>query len=510
MKIRRLLGCGFLGGLAAFLVAFSDSYLAAQLGTKISFLYLQDQTRRLPIASPPPPTQSAAKTTSNLLIGASFRISETSSVSGDRRAGLADVAFNPDDNEYLVVWESDGLTELNGVNDIYGQRLSSATNERIGIAFRISNLADGDKNHTSNDPRIVYNLTAHEYLVVWNGSGLFNSPDNFFEVYGQRLSRAGKEIGGDFRISHTTDLGRVSTNFVRSSSQADVAWNRANNEYVVIWKGMGEPEDVVRMEIYGQRLKANGELLGKYFRISHTTDQGINFHANAPAIAYDSRENQYLVVWSGGFRKESQVEVWGIGLSAAGEALRPSNDFRISQVSTDVGTDRRASFPHVVYNSVNNEYFVVFQANALRGEGNADVYEIFGQRIDATTFAETGANDFQVSSTTGTGNRASRPSVAFNSIAKEYLVIWRSMLQNGPSEISGQRINSSGAEIGADFQVSSIAIVGKDRSVNNSTLTQNTQNGDYLLVWQGNGLPGANSAKTTEIFGQRLTPSSRR
>jgi len=115
-----------------------------------------------------------------------------------------------------VVWESDGLTELNGVNDIYGQRLSGATNERIGIAFRISNLTDSDKNHRSNDPKVVYNRTAGEYLVVWNGSGLFNSPDNFFEVYGQRLSRTGKEIGSDFRISHTTDLGKVNTNFVRS------------------------------------------------------------------------------------------------------------------------------------------------------------------------------------------------------------------------------------------------------------------------------------------------------
>jgi len=504
MKFHRLLGSILLAGLMSFLLAFSDYYLAAQPGTKIGSLHFQGRTRPLPNTSPPPPLQSAAKTTSGVLIRPSFRISETPKVSPDRRAGPAEVAFNPDDNEYLVVWESNGLTELNVVNDIYGQRLRGATNERIGIAFRISNLSDADKNHSSNDPKVVYNRTAREYLVIWHGSGLFNSPDNFFEVYGQRLSSTGKEVGSNFRISHTTDLGKLNTSFVRSSSQADVAWNSVDNEYLVIWRGMGEPEDVVKREIYGQRLKANGEFLEKYSRISHTTDQGINFHANAPAIAYNSRDNQYLVVWSGGFKNESQVEVWGKGLTAEGKALGAMKDFRISQVSTDVGPNRRASFPQVVYNSVNSEYFVVFQANALQGEGRADVYEIFGQRIDAAKLAETGANDFRVSNTVGTSNSATRPALTFNSVAKEYLVIWRSILQNGQSEISGQRISSTGTEIQADFQISNIAAVGEDRSVNSSSLTHNTGNGEYLVVWQGNGLPGANTAKITEIFGQQL------
>jgi len=474
-----------------------------------AFFFIQNRTRQLPNASPPPPLAATAKKTSNLLIKPSFRISETSTLHGDRSAASAEAAYNPDDNEFLVVWESDGLTEVTGVNDIYGQRLNGATNERIGTPFRISNLTDSDKNHRSNDPRVVYNVTAHEYLVVWNGSGLFDSPDVFFEVYGQRLSRTGKELGRNFRISHTTDLGKINTSFVRSSGQARVVWNSGNNEYFVVWKGMGEPQDVVKMEIYGQRLKANGELLGKSFRISHTTDQGVNFHANAPALAYNSRDNQYLVVWSGGFNNESQIEVWGMGLSAGGEALGQKNDFRISQLSTNIGPNARAGFPQVVYNSIDNEYLVVFQANVSGPDNNANVYEVFGQRIDGKTFAENGANDFRISSIGETRRRASRPGVIFNSVAKEYLVIWRESLQNGPAEVSGQRMTSGAAVIEAAFQISSITSIGKDRSVNNCSLTQNTRSGDYLVVWQGNGLPEVNSAKITEIFGQRLELSEK-
>jgi hypothetical protein len=160
MKTYRLLVCVPLVGLAVLLLASSNKYLAAQLRTKISFVaHLQE---RLPTASPQQPTQAAAKTTSVLLAKPFFRISQSSAVSADRRAGSAELAYNPDDNEYLVVWESDGLTEAKGINDIYGQRINGATNERIGTNFRISSLSDSDRNLSANDPKVVYNRTARE------------------------------------------------------------------------------------------------------------------------------------------------------------------------------------------------------------------------------------------------------------------------------------------------------------------------------------------------------------
>jgi hypothetical protein len=64
-------------------------------------------------------------------------------------------------------------------------------------------------------------------------------------------------------------------------------------------------------------------------------------------------------------------------------------------------------------------------------------------------------------------------------------------------------------EIEADFQVTSLASVGKNRRVNNLMLTHNTVNGEYFVVWQGNGLPGENNAKS-EIFGQRIAPPNSR
>jgi hypothetical protein len=499
MKTYRLLVCALLVGTAVSLLVSSS--VAEQLRTDISLV--ADIQERPQAPSPPRPAQATAKTTS-FVIKPFFRISQASAVSADRRAGSAEVAYNPDDNEYLIVWESDGLTETKGINDIYGQRINAATLEPIGINFRISSLSDNDRSHSANDPKVIYNRTSHEYLVAWHGSGLFDGPAGFFEIYGQRLSRAGKEIGGDFQISHMTELGKINTSFVRSNSQVDIAWNSTSNEYLVIWKGMGEPDDVVKMEIYGQRLKANGELLGKYFRISHTTTQGDNFHANAPAIAYDSRDNQYLVVWSGGFKQESHTEVWGRGLSSIGAVLG-TDDFRISQVSTSA--NRRASSPHLAYNSANNEFLVVFQANSLPGDTRANANEILGQRINATKLGEVEPTYLRVSNATEVGIRVSEPQITYNSLDKEYLVLWRSTRAKVPSEIWAQRLNASGADIEGDFQISNIGAAGQDRSINDAALTNNSTNGQYVVVWQGNALAGADSAKKYEIFGQQLVPA---
>ena len=453
------------------------------------------------------PEKVVSSTNNATKVGAAFRISQASSVAADRKdrtAQSASIAYNLEDNEYLVVWETDALTEERGVYDIHGQRLNASTGQPIGVNFRISNLSDGGKDRNSNEPAAVYNNTSHEYLVVWHGSGHVGTEDKISEIYGQRLSRDGKELGSDFRISNTTDLGKVNNTFVRSSVQADVAWNSINNQYLVAWKGMGQPEDIVKMEIYGQLLKANGDAIGNDFRISETTNQGNNFQTDTPAIAYSSSNNQYLVVWSGGFKEESQSEVWGRGVTDKGSVLA-GGDFLVSHVRTNVGPNRRADSPDVVYNITANEYLVVFQANILPGD--ADVNEVCGQRINAAKLTEVATNDFRISNSAG-GNTANSPRVTYNPLDKQYCVIWRAIRVNAPFEISGQLLGSEGVEIGGDFQISNVESLGKDRSVNRGSIAHNGRNNHYLVVWQGNAVPGAANSKISEIFGQQLVASA--
>jgi hypothetical protein len=444
---------------------------------------------------------------------AAFRISHASNSGADRDAGFPDVAYNPDDKEYLVVWEGDGLNgaDFRRVKEIFGKRINAATGVEIGPDFLISRMSDTGHTHVANQPRIAYNSTAHEYLVVWYGIGVLNDPDEVFEVYGQRLSRAGLVIGKNFRISHMTDLGKIQETIVRQAAHADVAWNSVNNQYLVVWEGMGQPEDAIKAEIYGQLLSATGDSLGKSFRISNTSDQSMGFNASGPSVAYNSTNNRYLVVWAGGFKQMNQSEIWAQGLTAQGTQIGEGNgDFRISQITTTIGSNRDAGAARVVYNNSNNEYLVVFQATGLPGATNDQVNEIFGQRIDAATLKETGPDDFRISNTVGPKNAADNPRVAYNSLDKEYMVVWRGVRDVGPFEIFGQRVSTAGVEVGADFQISNIAAVGQDRKVNLASVACNSMSGECLAVWQGDGLPDPTSRRINEIFGLRIKSSAKR
>lgn len=493
---------------AAIFAATRGEMLTGMLNAQSSKNANQQPAKNANQRPAPAAENNLSQKASPLLVGSNFRISQTSAAAPNRDARGAEIAYNPDDNEYLVVWEGNGLSgsTMGMVDEILGRRVDAATGTPTGADFRISNISDGGKDRSAFGPKVVYNRTAHEYLVVWHGTGPQEAPAEVSEIYGQRLNRKGGEVGSDFRISHTTDLGKINDTFVRASAHASVAWNSKDNQYLVVWDAMGQPDEVIRVEVYGQLLNGTGVALDKSFRISNTTDQGTEFNAGSPHVAYNATNNQYLVVWNGPSKVKSQSEIWGQGLSAKGEQLGKGNgDFLISQVSTNIGSDRDASVPQVVYNGSSNEYLVVFQANGVAGVDNVQANEVFGQRINAATLAEIGPNDFRISNTPGSfRNRADNPRVAFNSQDKEYLVVWRGIRKDTPSEIFGQRLSLTGAEIDADFQISNVAAAGKDRNVNLSAVAYNATGGEYLAVWDGDGLPDPASRRVSEIFGQRI------
>ena len=137
-------------------------------------------------------------------------------------------------------------------------------------------------------------------------------------VDGQALSRAvypvtvDPEIGAnDFRISDMGDDSETDPgirDYFRAFHPA-VAYNSMDNEYLVVWEGEDDTAPLVdgEFEIFGQRINAaTGAEIGTDFRISDMgddseTDPNIrnDFIAANPAVAYNSMDNEYLVVWDG-------------------------------------------------------------------------------------------------------------------------------------------------------------------------------------------------------------------
>lgn len=115
-----------------------------------------------------------------LLKTADLDLSSTGNV-----GGRTSLAYNPDLNNYLVVWDDS--------NDVYG-RIVSATGIPAGTDEDISN--EGSEGH--GRPDVVYDADKGNYFVVWEDARL----DPFFlDVYGQRVSSAGHRTGTVIQIA---------------------------------------------------------------------------------------------------------------------------------------------------------------------------------------------------------------------------------------------------------------------------------------------------------------------
>lgn len=103
-----------------------------------------------------------------------------------------------------------------------------------------------------------------------------------------------------------------------------------------------------------------------------------------------------------------------------------ANDFRLSDMGPDGSGAYDALDPAVAYNSTDDEYLVVWSGDDNTGDLVEDEFEIRGQRVDAATGAEIGS-DLRFSNMGPDGDPdydARDPAVAYNSTNHEYLVVW--------------------------------------------------------------------------------------
>jgi RTX calcium-binding nonapeptide repeat (4 copies)/Putative metal-binding motif len=119
-----------------------------------------------------------------------FRVSTAMGADGNAccGAGSPAVAYNPQSNEYLAIWE--GVPA--GESEIYGQRFTAAGVATGRDDFRISAMGpDGDEDFGASVPAVASGAQANEYLAVWGG-------DHEAEgVVGVFASHVGPDADGD-------------------------------------------------------------------------------------------------------------------------------------------------------------------------------------------------------------------------------------------------------------------------------------------------------------------------
>lgn len=445
-----------------------------------------------------------------------FRISDMEVGTSVTLGTSTAVAYNPDRNEYLVVWSGreGGLTGT----EIYGQRIDAATGKEVGINdFRISDMgADGAPLYyliAARRPDVVYNPIAREYLVVWYGD---DQGGDHFQIYGQRLDEKGMEVGpNDFPLS-SMGPGIVSPGY--SAFDPSVAFNPDANEYLVVWGGTdGDfPAVPIEAEVFGQRLDGStgAEIGADDFRISEMGPPGnSSYGAGDPYVVYNPARQEYLVVFraedDAGALAEGEFELYGQRLSGAAAAEVGPDDFRITDVGSDGDTKYAAWGPAVAWNSAADTYLVAWSGDEDLGAVVDYEFEVYGQLL-AGDGAEIGANDFRISFSGPDGDTAygaSIPAVTYHAARDEFIVVWSGSddeegLASSQSEVYVQRLTGGAAALGNAQRISGSSL-GPDPSLDagSASVVYNPSSGELLVPWNVSSYPDNDPE---EIYAQRL------
>jgi hypothetical protein len=240
------------------------------------------------------------------------------------------------------------------------------------------------------------------------------------EVVVRRFTSAGRPRGAEFRVNTFTTDGQ---------SYPAVASDRAGN-FVVTWESYGQDGD--RYGIFGQRYDAAGTAVGGEFQVN-TFTTGWQY-SSAVAMGPDGN---FVVVWQSDGEDGSGAGVFGRRFDVVGGAFGPP--FTVS--STTGGHQQGPSVAMAADGS-----FVV----AWYGNGPGDGFGVFARR-----FAVTGTplgDEFRVN-TNAVGNQFS-PSVSASGDGA-FVVVWQSYVSSATgADVFGQRFDSSGNPIGAQFAVS--------------------------------------------------------
>ncbi len=392
--------------------------------------------------------------------------------------------------------------------------------EEIGANdFRVSITGDNaDASRRATDAVVAHNSKDDEYLAVWTSDDpALGLKDDELEVFGQRMDGDGSLIGSEFRIS---DMGGTD-NAAFDAIEPAVAYNSTANTYLVVWHGDdnlgGYAND--KFEIHARFVKADGTFDGNGFRISEMGPaNNPNFGAFDADVAYDSENDQFLIVWTGDAPEpgNNEEEVWGQRLSGDGQFL--DSRIRLSDMGPEDQTLYDAESARVAWSSTSPYHFLVVWAGDNHDQGQSeDEYEIFGQRVTPGG-DQALPNDFRISSTGTLGNPlgddeydATDPSVAYNASSEEWGVAWVSDHQlagidNDEFEVYWQRVRTNGSLLLGNSRISSMGGFGDDAyDAADPEIVANPTRDEYAVVWQGNDDADDLHPSEFEIYGQRLT-----
>ncbi|MBV7569636.1 calcium-binding protein [Pseudomonas sp. PDM27] len=361
------------------------------------------------------------------------------------------------DGGFVIAWQGNGVGDATG---LFTQRYN-ASGAKVGGETLVNTTLAGEQSQPS-----VVGLLNGGYVVTWSGL----NAGGLQCIFTQQYSASGAKVGGE-TVVNTTTAG------FRDSPEITAL---ADGGYVVTW---GAEETAGDFGSFLQRFNASGVKVGGEVHINTTTAGAQDF----PQI-FGVPDGGYLAVWEG----SGPGDNYGIFTQ------------RFNSAGAKVGVETLVNIPsvdiqseHMVAVQANGNYLLVWESypDTVTGVEQRDVfsqlYNSAGGKIGPQT---------RVNTTTPGAQGEAHVSVMFDG---GYLVTW---VGNGPGDVDGvftQRINASGALVGAETRVNT-TVAGDQIITRVTTLID----GGYVVVWESIGQDGAGSGTYFQRFdasGNKLT-----
>ena len=257
------------------------------------------------------------------------------------------------------------------------------------------------------------------------------------------------QLGGEIRISEPTSP--ESNRFAPS-----IAYNWRHREYLVVWHNTW-PDG--HRDVYARRVSESGQLLSLFNITAGAHDRF------QPAVAYNATNDEYLVVWMYNTSGDGSTHnIWGRTVAWNGGYMGPEKEI-VSYPNRTFWT------PRVAWNSIRNQYLVVWAAQDTTTWQLTDValalLDNAGNRLFGTIIS--------------TDMSPHQADVTYNLAKDEYLVVWRRMWGPADGDIRAARIDGGNAVVVNPPGVFTVSAPTEDQLPPSVTTNQQHR---YLVVWQ--------------------------
>jgi len=332
----------------------------------------------------------------------------------------------------------------------------------------------------------ISNALTDKYHQVIDSKGRIN-------IVAEGPSAGNLNIGSSFETLKTNKSQGFSLapsiqteNFSISTANGDQrvpcsAYNSKDNEYLMVWSDR-RAQSTSGKNIYGQVVLATGELKGNEFPI--ITSTGDQWMIN---IAYNSVDNEYMVIWG----DDPTGDIHGQRISNTGKLI--GTKFVIASAVY-------SGYPGIAYNNKDNKYLVVWDS----GNWDQNALDIYGEFIskDGTPqgnkFAICSANENQYN-----------PWINYNNTDNEYLVVWqdeRNFFDSTNIAIYGRKISNSGELKGiGDIAISSTFSLSFNQI---PSIAYSSNKNEYLVSWVEGLSESSHDIKGRLITGAGATDGS--